>query len=138
MPAKVLDNKIALVTAGGSGMGRRSCVRFAEEGAHVIVTDLDPAAAQATADEITASGGSAQAAGLDVQDLDALRAVANRVTTEHGALHVLFNHAGMPGPPGIEITLEQWTRTVDVNMRGAVFLTSYALEALRAARGAAI
>jgi NAD(P)-dependent dehydrogenase (short-subunit alcohol dehydrogenase family) len=49
-----LLGKVALVTAGGSGMGRRSCVRMAEEGAHVIVTDLDGAAAEAVADEIGA------------------------------------------------------------------------------------
>jgi NAD(P)-dependent dehydrogenase (short-subunit alcohol dehydrogenase family) len=138
MAAIRLDGKVALVTAGGSGMGRRSCVRLAEEGAHVVVTDLDAGAARATAEEIAAAGGSAQGVGLDVGDLDAVRAVAEDVTAEHGAVHVLFNHAGIPGPPGLEITLEQWTRTIDVNVRGAVFLTSHLLGALRAAGGASI
>jgi NAD(P)-dependent dehydrogenase (short-subunit alcohol dehydrogenase family) len=136
--ADILKDKIALVTAAGSGMGQRSCVRMAEEGAHVIVTDLDEPSAKATADEIKAAGGSAQAFKLDVQDLDELRAVADQVTAEHGALHVLFNHAGLAGPPGLEITPDEWTRTVDVNIRGAFFLTSYLLGALRAAHGASI
>ena len=138
MAADVLAGKVALVTAGGSGMGQRSCVRMAEEGANVIVTDLDLAAAQSTVDEITTAGGQAQAIKLDVQDLDAVKAVADRVTADHGALHVLFNHAGIPGPPGMEITPEVWARTVDINMRGAVFLTSYLVGALRAAQGASI
>jgi NAD(P)-dependent dehydrogenase (short-subunit alcohol dehydrogenase family) len=64
--------------------------------------------------------------------------MAEHLTATHGKLHVLFNHAGMPGPPGLEFTLEQWTRTVDVNLRGSVFLTSYLLGALRAASGASI
>jgi NAD(P)-dependent dehydrogenase (short-subunit alcohol dehydrogenase family) len=136
--ADMLRNKVALVTAGGSGMGQRACVRMAEEGAHVIVTDLDEAAAQETADQIASGGGRGQAVKLDVEDLDQVRSVADRVTAEHGALHVLFNHAGMPGPAGLDITLEQWTRTVNVNVRGAVFLTSYLVEALRAANGASI
>jgi NAD(P)-dependent dehydrogenase (short-subunit alcohol dehydrogenase family) len=133
-----LIGKVALVTAGGSGMGRRSCIRMAEEGAHVIVTDLDGAAATAVAGEISGAGGAGEPIRLDIRDLDELRAVADRVTAEHGALHVLFNHAGMPGPPGLEITPEQWSRTVDVNVRGAFFLTSYLLGALRAAQRASI
>jgi NAD(P)-dependent dehydrogenase (short-subunit alcohol dehydrogenase family) len=133
-----LRGKIALVTAGGSGMGQRSCERMAQEGAHVIVTDLDERAANDTADRITARAGSAEAHQLDVIDIDGLRAVADRVVATHGKLDVLFNHAGMAGPPGLEITLEQWTQAVDVNLRGSVFLTSYLLEALRAASGASI
>jgi NAD(P)-dependent dehydrogenase (short-subunit alcohol dehydrogenase family) len=113
-------------------------MRMAEERAHVVVTDLDGGAARGTAEQIIAAGGSAEAFTLDVQDLDALRAIADRVTAEHGAVHILFNHAGMPGPPGLDITPEQWTQTLDVNARGAFFLTSYLLDALRAAEGASL
>jgi NAD(P)-dependent dehydrogenase (short-subunit alcohol dehydrogenase family) len=133
-----LLGKVALVTAGGSGMGRRSCVRMAQEGAHVIVTDIDGVGARGVADEIGAAGGTAEAIRLDVQDLDEVRAVADRVTAEHAALHVLFNHAGIPGPPGLDFTPEQWSRTMDVNVRGAVFLTGHLVPALRAAQGASI
>jgi NAD(P)-dependent dehydrogenase (short-subunit alcohol dehydrogenase family) len=138
MPTDVLDGKIALVTAGGSGMGRESCVRMAAEGAHVIVTDLDEAAAHSTAEAIMAVGGGAEAIRLDVSDLTEAAAVADRIFSRHGKLDVLFNHAGLPGPAGLEITLEQWDRTVNVNVRGAFFLTSYLLPALRAAGAASI
>src|SRR5882762_289867 len=89
----VLEGKIALVTAGGSGMGARSCVRMGQEGAHVIVSDLDETAAHATVKEIADGGGSAQAFGLDVCDLGALEAIAGQIAAEHGKLDVLFNHA---------------------------------------------
>ncbi len=139
MAAGLLRGKVAFVTAGGSGMGAHTCVRMAQEGAHVVVTDLDEQAAQATADQIAAAGGSAQALGLDVTDLAQVQAVADRVTAEHGALHVLFNHAGMPGPSGLEdVMAEQWDRTVNVNARGAFFLTGRFFPALRKAQGASI
>jgi NAD(P)-dependent dehydrogenase (short-subunit alcohol dehydrogenase family) len=138
MPANVLDGKIALVTAGGSGMGRESCLRMAAEGAHVVVTDLDATAACLTAETITAAGGAAEAIRLDVGDLAELATVAARVSARHGRLHVLFNHAGVPGPGGFEISIEQWERTVNVNVRGAFFLTSYLLPSLRAAGAASV
>jgi NAD(P)-dependent dehydrogenase (short-subunit alcohol dehydrogenase family) len=135
---KRMEGKVALATAGGSGMGRRACIRMAEEGATVLVTDLDLSAAEAVAAEIADARGKAEGIALDVRDLDAVEAIAERVRAEHGALDVLFNHAGVPGPAGLEISLEQWSRTVDINIRGAVFLTSHLLPVLRAARAASI
>jgi NAD(P)-dependent dehydrogenase (short-subunit alcohol dehydrogenase family) len=138
MTGSRLAGKVAVVTAGGSGMGRCSCLRMAQEGARVVVTDLDRAAAEAVAGEITAAGGRAWAIKLDVEDLDEVQAVAEGLRDEHPAVHVLFNHAGIPGPPGLEITAEQWSRTIDVNIRGAFFLTGHLLPSLRAAGAASI
>ena len=134
----MLEQKVALITAAGSGMGRRSAVRMAEEGATVIVTDLSLEAAQGTVDEITGAGGSAVARQLDVGDLDALKATSEEVARDYGVLDVLFNHAGLPGPPGLEIAPEVWTRCIDINMRSGFFLTSYLLAPLRASKGASI
>ena len=128
-----LEGRVALVTAAGSGMGRASSVRFAQEGAHVVVTDKDEAAAAAVADEITAAGGAASAVACDVGDLDQLRAVVDAVDREHGVLHVLFNHAGIPGAAGIDVEPQDWAATVDVNQRGAFYATQYALPLLRRA-----
>src|SRR4051794_16957889 len=93
-----LEGRIAVVTAGASGMGRSSAVRFAAEGAHVYVADLDGGKAAEVATEIKSAGGSAVAVGLDVTDRDGLQALVADIERDHGVLHVLYNHAGIPGP----------------------------------------
>ena len=96
----LLKDKVALITAGASGMGRAGAERFAAEGAHVIVVDFNEANAAETVDGITAAGGSAAAEICDVRDLVALKALAEKVEREHGALHVLYNNVGIPGAAG--------------------------------------
>ena len=96
----LLKDKVALITAGASGMGRAGAERFAAEGAHVIVVDFNEANATETVDGITAAGGSAAAEICDVRDLGALKALAEKVEREHGALHVLYNNVGIPGAAG--------------------------------------
>jgi NAD(P)-dependent dehydrogenase (short-subunit alcohol dehydrogenase family) len=130
-----LENRVALITAAGSGMGRAGAVRFAEEGAHVWVTDLDEEAALETARRIESSGGHATARRLDVTDLDGLRAVIGEIDQRHGVLHVLYNHAGTPGAAGLHASIEEWDITVDVNMRSAYYATSFAVPLLRNAAG---
>jgi NAD(P)-dependent dehydrogenase (short-subunit alcohol dehydrogenase family) len=128
-----LDGRIALITAAGSGMGRASAERFASEGAHVIVSDLNEAAAKEVTQAIVDAGGAATAVGCDVGDLDQIKSMIAGVERDHGVLHVLFNHAGIPGEPGLDVEPDQWAKAVDVNQRGAFFATKYALPLLRAA-----
>lgn len=130
-----LENRIALITAAGSGMGRAGAVRFAQEGAHVWVTDLREEAARETAQIIAERGGQATARQLDVSDLAAIRAVIDEIAEAHGVLHVLYNHAGTPGAAGLAASVEEWDTTVEVNMRSAYYATSYALDLLRKAEG---
>jgi NAD(P)-dependent dehydrogenase (short-subunit alcohol dehydrogenase family) len=130
-----LEGRIALITAAGSGMGRASAERFASEGAHVVVSDINEAAAKEVTEAITAGGGSATAAVCDVGDMDQIKAMIDAIGAEHGVLHVLFNHAGIPGASGLDVEQDDWTRTVDVNQRSAFYATTYALPLLRAAEG---
>lgn len=130
-----LEDRVAVVTAAGSGMGRASSIRFAAEGAHVVVSDKDEAAAKRVADEIVAAGGSAVGVQCDVGDLEQIRALIEAVERDHGVLHVLFNHAGIPGAAGIDMDPADWADTVDVNQRGAFYATTYALPLLRRAEG---
>src|SRR4051812_12047191 len=125
-----LEGRVALITAAGSGMGRASAERFAAEGAHVVVADLDEQAADDARDAIAADGGSAEAVACDVGDLDALRAVIDDVGRKHDVLHVLFNHAGIPGASGLDVDLDGWDKVVDVNMRSAFYATQFALPLL--------
>lgn len=130
-----LEGRVALITAAGSGMGRASAVRFASEGAHVVVSDIDEAAAKEVTETITASGGSANAVGCDVGDMDQIKALVDSVERDHGVLHVLFNHAGIPGAAGLDVEQDDWTRTVDINQRSAFYATTYALPLIRKAEG---
>lgn len=130
---KRLEGRIALITAAGSGMGRAGALRFASEGAHVIVSDIDEAAAQKVTDEIVAAGGKAVARHLDVSDLEALREIFEWIETEYGILHVLYNHAGIPGASGLDVTPEQYEKAMDINLRSAFFATQYAVPLLKKA-----
>jgi NAD(P)-dependent dehydrogenase (short-subunit alcohol dehydrogenase family) len=132
---KRLENRIAVVTGAGSGMGRAVAVRFAEEGAHVYAVDLRAEAAEETAGLVTKAGGSAAARQLDVTDLGALRALVDEIERDHGVLHVLHNHAGTPGAGGFDASLEDYAETMDVNAKSAYYLTSYALDLLKKADG---
>jgi len=90
-----LDGKVALVTAGGSGIGRAGAMALAAAGAHVVVTDLVQARAAAVARAITSAGGRAEAHALDVLDDDALRAAVTDAANRHGQLDILHSHAGV-------------------------------------------
>lgn len=134
----LLKDKVALITAGASGMGRAGAEAFAREGAHVIVVDFNETAAKETVAGIQAEGGSAVAEVADVRDLGALKALADRVTTEHGKLHVLYNNVGIPGAAGLHLTEEEWDLGLEVNGRASFFLSGYLLDALKAAEGASV
>lgn len=130
-----LKDRIALVTAAGSGMGRASALTFAAEGAHVIVTDVVEAGAKETLSLIEQAGGSGEWHLLDVSDVEAIDQLVEGIRARHGVLHVLYNHAGIPGPAGLDITVEEFTQSIDINLRGAFFLTSRCHDLLKAADG---
>ncbi|MEP9397485.1 SDR family oxidoreductase [Mesorhizobium sp. KR2-14] len=93
-----LKDLVALVTAGGSGIGRAGALAMAREGAHVVVTDLVAERAGAVAAEIAAAGGRAEGFGLDVLDDAALEGAILGAAERHGRLDVLHSHAGVQVP----------------------------------------
>ena len=98
-----LENRTALISAAGSGMGREAALLFASEGATVVVVDLDLEAAESTVEAIASIGGTAVALQCDVSKVDQLRAVFATVEERFGVLHVLYNHAGIPGPGSMDV-----------------------------------
>ncbi len=134
----LLKDKVALITAGASGMGRAAAELFAREGAQVIVVDINDQAAKDTVSAIEAAGGSAASAIVDVRDLGALKALAEQVQKEHGKLHILYNNVGIPGAAGLDLTEEEWNTGLEINARASFFLSGYLTEALKAAEGASV
>jgi NAD(P)-dependent dehydrogenase (short-subunit alcohol dehydrogenase family) len=115
---KDLDGKVAVVTGGGSGIGRGTALALAEAGMHVVVADLDEAAAIAVAGEL---GGRAIAVAADVADRQSVEALAERSFAEFGAVHVLHNNAGVGVFARLDETTDaDWRWLLAVNLEGVV------------------
>jgi len=110
--------KHAIVTGAGSGIGAALCRALDLAGAHVMCTDVDVDAAQATAGRL---GPRVRAAHLDVTDPGAVQAAVDEVVTRAGRLDLMFNNAGIVWGGDTELlTLDQWNAIIDVNVRGVV------------------
>lgn len=122
-----LDGKVAVVTGGGArservmGIGETTCLRLAEEGANVVVVDVDETMAKRTVDRIEEEGGpEAVAAAVDLTDEDDLESLADLCEEEFGTVDVIVNNAGVRVEPGpvTEADAESWELTLNVNLRG--------------------
>jgi NAD(P)-dependent dehydrogenase (short-subunit alcohol dehydrogenase family) len=121
-----LDGKVALVTGGGSGIGRATAAALAGAGAVVAILDIDPTRAESAAQEIAAGGGVTSAHQADVTDKTSVERAVDAAATRHGGLDILVNSAGIGiRRPAVELPLADWDKVVAVNLTG-VFLCSQA------------
>jgi len=133
-----LENKIALVTGGGNGIGEAVSKRFAEEGATVVVSDITLEAAERVAADIVETGGRAVAKRQDVTDEYLWEVLVNDIVAAYGHLDILVNNAGIAIPGNVEnTTLEDWRQTQAVNL-DAVFLGTRATVKVMKKRGGSI
>ena len=118
-----LDNKVAAITGGGGGIGGTTCRRFAQEGARVAVLDRDLAAAQRTAEQIAAEGGSALALACDITDRDTVDAAVQRIANEWGGIDILVNNAGWDVfKPFTKTVPAEWDKLIAINLTGALHM----------------
>jgi len=137
-----LAGKVALITGAGMGMGREASVLFAEEGARVVVADINVRAAAETVDLVKKAGGQAVAVTGDVAvEADVKRMIEEGVGA-FGALHVLYNNAGVLWKDKDRGVLEtdglQWDRVMGINLKSVFWVTKHGIPHLRAAGGGSI
>ena len=119
--------KTAIVTGAARGIGAAVCERLASEGAFVLVTDRDEAAAKVIADSITAKGGKAQAYGLDVTDRVRAEAAVAHAVAQWGGVDILVNNAGvMDRAPFLEMTDDFWWGVLGINLFGTFVMSQTA------------
>ena len=127
-----LQNKVTVITGGGHGIGKAYAQRFAEEGAHVVIADIDEKAGQAVADTLGNAGLSTWARATDVRSYPSVEGLMRESVDRFGRIDVLLNNAAIyvtqqlwKGPVE-ELPLEEWDRVIEVNLKG-VFLCSKAV-----------
>ncbi|HXE60205.1 MAG TPA: SDR family NAD(P)-dependent oxidoreductase, partial [Gemmatimonadaceae bacterium] len=132
---------MALITGGGSGIGREASLLFAREGAAVVVVDVVDDAGRHTVDEIKSAGGRASYVHADVSSANDSEAMVAHAEREFGGLHVLFNNAGImhsSDDDAISTSEETWDLTMRINARGVFLGCKYGIPALRRAGGGSI
>ena len=125
-----LDGKIALVTGGGSGIGRETAVLFANHGAKVAVADLNPVGGQETVQMIRYAGGTAVFSQTDVSQAAQVENMVNGVVAEYGRLDIAFNNAGIDGIPvrTADSSEDEYDRIMAVNAKGVWLCLKYELQ----------
>ena len=134
-----LENKVAIVTGGGSGIGREVCRRFLREGAKVVVADRNPAGAQETVALLEDEANSV-AAVVDVSDAAQVKGMVDNAVARFGKLNILVNGAAIliRTPPLTEVDDLSWDLTMDTNLKGVFYCCKYAIPAMQEAGEGAI
>ncbi len=133
--------KVALITGGGSGIGKATALLFGREGAKVVVADYNPEGGERTAKEIRDGGGTAVFHGADVSNPRDVEALVAKVVETYGRLDCAFNNAGIEGDLSADISkcsLENWARVIAINLSGVFLCMKYESEQMLKQGGGSI
>ncbi len=136
-----LQYKIALITGGGSGIGRESCLLFAKEGAKIVVVDIKEKQGEETVSLINSEGGTAAFCKADVSKSEDCEKMIKFAEQQYGGLHILFNNAGiMHSADGDSQSTEEniWDLTMNINVKGVFFGCKYGIPLIRHSGGGSI
>jgi len=135
-----LNNKVAIITGGGTGIGRACALRFAQEGAKVLVAGLDAAPLEAVVNEIAVQGGEATGLRADVRVVDDAQRIVGTAVEKYGALHVLVNNAATVdlSKRVQDLSVEDWDQCLNATLRSVFLLSKWAAPEMKRAGGGAI
>ena len=136
----MLEGRIAIVTGAGSGLGEAISLKFAKNGATVVLADLDVEGAERVLQQIERDGGKGRVVKTDVSDHDAARALVDVAVKEFGRLDIAVNNAGIGGPtaPTGEYPIDGWDRIIGINLSGVFYGMRHQIPAMLASGGGAI
>ncbi len=133
-----LQHKVAIITGGGSGIGRATCELFAEEGADVVVAERNEQSGRAVADEICRVGARARFLSTDVTDEPSIQRMVAETARQFGRIDILVNNAAIFVLRGIEATVDEWRRILDTNVMGPALVAKHVVHEMRKTGGGAI
>ena len=136
----MLENRVAIVTGAGSGIGRAVAEKLAAAGARVVVSDVDEEGGKESVTRLTSNGAEAAFFRADVARPEDNRALVDEATKRFGALHIAVNNAGIGGPtaPVGEYPVDGWDKVIAINLSGAFYGMRYQIPAMKAAGGGSI
>jgi NAD(P)-dependent dehydrogenase (short-subunit alcohol dehydrogenase family) len=135
-----IQGKVAVITGAASGMGRATALRFAKEGASVVLTDLNAQGGETAVAECAAAGGRAVFQRTDVTSEADIKAAVARAVKEYGRLDIMFNNAGIAGAVGPidKVASADFDKTIAVLLRAAFLGMKYSIPEMRKAGGGSI
>jgi NAD(P)-dependent dehydrogenase (short-subunit alcohol dehydrogenase family) len=134
-----LSGRVAIITGGASGIGRATALLFAQEGAAVVIVDINAEQGQSTVDEIESTGGKAIFIPGDVSNADDCRTAVGKTIATFGGLHILFNNAGIIRRADVtDTTEEEWNRVMDVNVKSVFLMSKFAIPFMQRGGGGSI
>lgn len=140
MPTYDYEDKVAIVTGGGSGIGEAVALTLAANGAKVVVADYDQAGGERVVKEIDAAGGTATFTQIDVSDASQVEIMVRDTVELYGGLHVAVNNAGIGGPQAAvgDYPIDGWRSVMGVNLDGVFYGMRYEIPAMLEAGGGSI
>jgi NAD(P)-dependent dehydrogenase (short-subunit alcohol dehydrogenase family) len=138
--ARLMENKVALITGAGSGIGRASALAFAREGAKVVVADMSAEGGEETVRLIEAAGGEAMFVKTDVTRAAEVEALIQKIVERYGRLDCAHNNAGIEGIVALtaDYPEEMWDRVLRINLKGAFLSMKYEIPQMLKQGGGAI